>query len=74
MSTVTVELDLPDDWQKFKLPSALHDRLHELLDRQDAQGSLDARDRREAEALTQLVDMLALMKLRAEAAQKRSDG
>lgn len=72
MSTVTVELDLPDDWQAFKLPPALNDRLQELLDRQDEQGSLDARDRREAEALTQLVDMLALMKLRAEAAQKRS--
>ena len=72
MSTVTVELDLPDDWQAFKLPPALNDRLQELLDRQDEQGSLDARDRREAEALRQLVDMLALMKLRAEAAQKRS--
>ncbi len=72
MSTVTVELELPEDWLTFKLPPALHDRLQELLDRQDAHGLLDARDRREAEALTQLVDMLALMKLRAEAAQKRS--
>ena len=34
MSTVTVELDLPEDWQTFKLPPALHDRLQELLDRQ----------------------------------------
>lgn len=72
MSTVTVELDLPDDWQTFRLPPALHDRLQQLLDRQDEQGSLDPRDRREAEALAELVDMLALMKLRAEAAQKRS--
>ncbi|MFV1967694.1 MAG: hypothetical protein ACC628_19870 [Pirellulaceae bacterium] len=72
MSTVTVELDLPDDWQTFKLPSALDDRLQGLLDCQDEQGTLDPRDRREAEALTQLVDMLALMKLRAEAAQNRS--
>lgn len=72
MSTVTVELDLPEDWETFKLPPALHDRLQDLLDRQDEQGRLDDRDRREAEALTQLVDMLSIMKLRAEAAQKRS--
>jgi hypothetical protein len=72
MSTVTVELDLPEDWEAFKLPPALHDRLQDLLDRQDEQGRLDDRDRREAEALTQLVDMLSIMKPRAEAAQKRS--
>ncbi|MEQ9406485.1 MAG: hypothetical protein RIK87_02120 [Fuerstiella sp.] len=72
MSTVTVELELPEDWQMFRLPPALHDRLQHLLDRQDEDGTLDAVDRREAEALAELVDMLALMKLRAEAAQKRS--
>jgi hypothetical protein len=72
MSTITVELDLPEDWQRFRLPPALHDRLQQLLDRQDQHGSLEPRDRREAEALAELVDMLALMKLRAEAAQKRS--
>jgi len=72
MTTVTVELDLPRDWQEFTLPPALHDRLQELLDRQDAEGTLTPRERREAEALTQLVDMLALMKLRAEAAGKKS--
>jgi len=42
------------------------------LDRQDEQGSLSSQERREAEALVQLVDMLALMRLRADAAQKRS--
>jgi hypothetical protein len=72
MSTVTVELELPEDWQALRLPDALHERLQNLLDLQDEQGSLSSQERREAEALVQLVDMLALMRLRAEAAQKRS--
>ena len=72
MSTVTVELELPEDWQALQLPEALHERLQDLLDRQDEQGSLSSQERREAEALVQLVDMLALMRLRADAGQKRS--
>ena len=72
MSTVTVELELPEDWQALRLPDALHERLQNLLDLQDEQGSLSSQERREAEALVHLVDMLALMRLRAEAAQKRS--
>ena len=38
--TVLVELELPKDWRKFRLPRALHDRLRELLDRQDRDGKL----------------------------------
>ena len=72
MGTVTVELELPEDWQALQLPQALHERLQDLLDRQDEQGCLSSQERREAEALVQLVDMLALMRLRVEAVQKRS--
>lgn len=72
MSSVLVELDLPKDWRQFRLPPALHDRLQELLDRQDGCGKLLPRERREAQALTQLADMLSLMKLRAEAAKRRT--
>lgn len=72
MSPVTVELELPEDWQTLQLPPALHDRLQDLLDRQDDRGSLSVQERREAEALTQLVDMLALIRLRAESVQRRS--
>jgi len=72
MTTVTVELELLEDWQALRLPEALEERLQDLLDRQDEQGSLSSQERREAEALVQLVDMLALMRLRADAAQKRS--
>ena len=67
-----IHLELPEDWQMLRLPEALQERLQTLLDLQDAQGSLSSRERREAEALVQLVDMLALMWLRVDAAQKRS--
>lgn len=70
--SVLVELDLPNDWRSFQLPPALHERLQELLDRQDSEGKLSRRERREAEALTQLVDMLSLMRLRSELAARRN--
>lgn len=72
MSHVLIELDVPEDWKKFRLPAALEHRLHELLDRQDAEGKLTRAERSEAKALTDLVDMLSLMKLRAHSAAKRN--
>ena len=69
---MTVDLELPEDWQTLQRPPALHERLQDLLDRQDDRGSLSVQERREAEALTQLVDMLTLFRLRAESVQKRS--
>ena len=68
MSSVTLQLDLPEDWKRFRFPPALDARLRELLDRQDQEGSLTEIERQEAEALTELVDMLALLKVRAERA------
>jgi hypothetical protein len=63
--SVLVEIELPRDWQRFRLPAALDNRLQELLDRQYREGKLTRRERREAEALAELADMLSLMKLRA---------
>jgi hypothetical protein len=71
--SVLVELDLPKDWRKFRLPPALHQRLQDLLDRQDLEGRLSLRERREATALTELVDMLSLMRLRAELASRQRE-
>jgi hypothetical protein len=72
MTTVTVELELPQDWSEFQVPAALQSRLTDLLDQQDKSGHLDSAERDEAQALTELVDMLALMKLRAERAARES--
>jgi len=68
--SVLVQLELPKDWRRFRMPAALQDRLQELLDRQDREGKLPRRERREAAALSELVDLLSLIKLRAELAAK----
>ena len=68
MSSVTVELELPQDWKRFQMPVALKARLNSLLDEQDKFGKLSRAEREEARALTELVDLLSLMKLRAERA------
>jgi hypothetical protein len=72
VSQVTLELDLPQDWRRFRLPAALDRRLTELLDRQDEEGKLSSAERREAKALAELSDMLSLMKLRAERAGQKN--
>ena len=72
MSQVLVELDIPKDWKQFRLPPALNARLQELLDKQDLEGKLCPAERKEAKALTELVDMLSLMKLRADRAARRN--
>jgi hypothetical protein len=66
--SVLIELELPKDWQEFRLPPALHERLQELLDKQDRTGNLSRKERREATALAELVDLLSLMRLRAKLA------
>ncbi|MFO0974779.1 MAG: hypothetical protein U0996_00195 [Planctomycetaceae bacterium] len=47
------------------MPAALQARLTALLDEQDRTGKLTKAEREEAQALTELVDLLSLMKLRA---------
>lgn len=73
MSQVLLPLDLPRDWRKFRLPSALDARLQALLDRQDQVGKLTRAERQEAQALTELAEMLTLMKLRAERISRNND-
>ena len=71
MSSVTIEVDLPEDWAQFSLPPALDARLTMLLDQQDRTGILEESERREADALCKLVDMLAVLRLRAERASRK---
>ena len=69
---VVLELDLPADWRNFRMPSALDKRLQSLLDKQDDEGKLTAAERREAEALVELSEMLSLMKIRARIGRGKS--
>ncbi len=65
---VTFELDWPDDLPTLGLPEGVNARLRELLDRQDAGHPLSPAERREAEGLVSLAEMLSLLRLRAERA------
>ena len=63
---VQIELEIPDDLARFRLPEGVQQRLHELLDRQDRGVPLSADERREAEGLVNLAELLSLLRLRAE--------
>lgn len=63
--TVVIELEMPGDLARFRLPRAVNGRLRELLDRQDEGARLKAAERREAEGLQDLAEILSLLRLRA---------
>jgi len=64
--TLTLEVDLPADIARFRLPEAVAARLQELLDRQDAGQQLTTQERNEAEGLVNLSEFLTLLRLRSE--------
>jgi hypothetical protein len=66
MSAIQVEIDVPDDLARFRLPSGVQQRLQTLLDKQDQGIPLSDAEREEAEGLVDLADLLSLLRLRAE--------
>lgn len=64
--TLTLEIDLPADLARFRLPEALAARLQDLLDRQDGGQPLTPKEREEAEGLVNLSEFFTLLRLRAE--------
>jgi hypothetical protein len=64
--TLTLEVELPADLDRFRLPEAVAARLHSLLDRQDSGQPLTPQERAEAEGLVNLAEFLTLLRLRAE--------
>lgn len=67
--TLTIDIDLPADLARFRLPTAVASRLQRFLDRQDAGDALTADERAEAEGLADLADLLTLLRMRAERAR-----
>ena len=63
---IQVELEIPDDLARFRLPAGVQRRLQELLDKQDAGRVLTTDERREAEGLVDLADLLSLLRLRTD--------
>jgi len=64
--TLTIEIDLPGELSKLRLPKAVAARLQTLLDRQDSGQPLTEAEREEAEGLANLAELLTLLRLRAE--------
>ena len=64
--SVLIELQMPEDMVGFHLPRGLDNRLQQLLDRQDNGEGLTPAEREEAEGLVSIVDLLSLLKLKAE--------
>ena len=70
---VLVELEMPSDLDQFKLPAGVDERLQDLLDRQDRGESLTPSERREAEGLIDLAEVLSLLRLRAQRTWRELD-
>jgi|SRR5262245_1059827 hypothetical protein len=68
---VAIELEVPDDLARLRLPPGVDARLQKLLDRQDRGRPLAAAERLEAEGLVDLTELLALLRVRAESAIQR---
>lgn len=63
--TIQLRLQVPGDLGKFRIPTGVQQRLTELLNRQDQGTRLTVAERREAEGLVELAEMISLLKLRA---------
>lgn len=64
--TLTIDVDLPSDLEKCRLPAAVQQRLDRLLDQQDSGYELTDQERMEAEGLVDLAEFLTLLRMRAE--------
>ncbi|NUO82189.1 hypothetical protein HUU05_19125 [candidate division KSB1 bacterium] len=61
-----IDLEMPADLAQFKLPLAVDQRLQYLLDRQDQGETLTLEERKEAEGLVDLAELLSLLQVRAQ--------
>ena len=64
--TIQLEVEVPGDLARFRLPEGVQHRLQELLDKQDAGPALSPDEKREAEGLVDLADLLSLLRLRSQ--------
>jgi hypothetical protein len=64
--SIQLEVKIPGDLARFRLPNGVQRRLKELLDKQDGGHTLSANEKKEAEGLVDMADLLSLLRLRAE--------
>jgi hypothetical protein len=68
---IQVEVEMPGDLARFRLPKGVHKRLQSLLDKQDQGQALTTAEKREAEGLVDLTDVLSLLRLRSQRLSRR---
>ncbi len=68
----SVKIEMPFSVGQFKLPKGVNNRLQELLDRQDRGEKLTSSEKKEAEGLVDLAEMLSLLRLRSERVWRES--
>jgi hypothetical protein len=61
-----IEIEMPMELDQLRLPKGVDERLQELLARQDHGEALTTSERKEAEGLVELAEMLSLLRLRAQ--------
>lgn len=61
-----IRIEMPVKADKIRLPKAVDDRLQMLLDKQDRGDKLTGKERKEAEGLVELSEMLSLMRARSK--------
>jgi hypothetical protein len=70
-AAIQVEIEVPEDLARFRLPAGVQSRLQELLDKQDSGSRLSKAETEEAEGLVDLAELLSLLRLRAERLNKK---
>jgi hypothetical protein len=61
-----IRIEMPVSPEKIRLPGGVDARLQALLDKQDRGDKLSAKEKKEAEGLVELAEMLSLMRIRSE--------
>jgi len=69
---IQLEVQMPGDLARFRLPKGVEKRLRVLLDKQDEGHPLTAAEKREAEGLVDLAELLSLLRLRSQRLSSRS--
>ncbi len=72
VQNANILIEMPIPARKIKLPKGVNDRLQKLLDQQDRGEKLTAAEKREADGLVELAELLSLMRLRSERVARNS--
>lgn len=68
---IQLKVEMPGDLARFRLPKGVQKRLRDLLDKQDQGNRLTLAEKREAEGLVDLAELLSLLRLRSRRLSNR---